>query len=563
MSPAKDTTRTIKHIFIASPGDLAEERKLFPKILQRINKLKAHAMGVQLEPLGWGDTLPGMGRPQELINQDVERCDLFVMLLWKRWGTQPAENSAYTSGTEEEFELARRLHKEHETPDIFLYFRHVPEEMLADPGEQLSKVLDFRKKIEAERALLFRRFGDPDEWQDQLMEHIARWLDGLQPMSTPPTATIPPDVEKRMSELEEQFQKLSGEHKDAQAKLRKAAIELGTRAATAANQGRLTEAEELFARATQTYPEPLVVNAFGLYYTQIGSLDRSEEKFRQVEQLGKEQGSKEYVATAYGNLGIIYGIRGDLGAAEEMYRKSLALNEELGRKVGMAIAYGNLGNIYETRGDLDNAEKMQRKSLALNEELGRKEGVAIAYGNLGIIYDIRGDLDNAEEMHRKSLALEEELGRKEGMASSYGNLGIIYKTRGDLDNAEKMQRKSLEINQELGRKGDMASSYGNLGIIYKNRGDLDTAEEMHRKSLALEEELGRKEGMASDYGNLGIIYQIRGDLDTAEEMLHRALRLSEEVGSRPMIKKIRRLLAEVSPVRKSKKKRQRSRKRRR
>jgi hypothetical protein len=55
MSPAKDTARTIKRIFIASPGDLAKERTLFPKILQRINKLKAHAMGVQLEPLGWED----------------------------------------------------------------------------------------------------------------------------------------------------------------------------------------------------------------------------------------------------------------------------------------------------------------------------------------------------------------------------------------------------------------------------------------------------------------------------------------------------------------------------
>ncbi len=85
MSPAKDTTRAVKHIFIASPGDLSTERKRFPKILERLNKLKAHAVGIQLEPLGWEDSLPGKGRPQELINQDVEKCDLFVMLLWKRW----------------------------------------------------------------------------------------------------------------------------------------------------------------------------------------------------------------------------------------------------------------------------------------------------------------------------------------------------------------------------------------------------------------------------------------------------------------------------------------------
>ncbi len=484
MPPAKDTTRAVKRIFIASPGDLSAERKRFPKILERLNKLKAHAVGIQLEPLGWEDRLPGKGRPQKLINQDVEKCDLFVMLLWKRWGTPPGQDSPYFSGTEEEYELACKLHKDgNGIPEIYLYFRQVPEEMLADPGEQLKKVLDFRKRIEGENTIFFKHYNKPKPWEEMLMEHIAGWLDGLRPMSTPPVATIPPDVEKRMSELEEEFQKLSGEHKDAQAKLREAALELGKRAGAAAKQGRLTEAEELFARATQTYPEPWVINAFGAYYMQIGSLDRSEEKFRQVEQLAKEQGSKEYLANAYGNLGIIYQIRGDLGAAEEMQRKSLALEEELGRKEGMANAYGNLGNLYLNQGDPMKAEEMELKSLALNQELGRKEGIA--------------------------------------------------------------------------------NTYGNLGIIYKTRGDLDTAEEMHRKSLALEEELGRKDGMAKDYCNLGIIYWKRDNLAVAKRMLHRALSLSEEVGARPMIKKIRRLLAEVSPVRKSKKKRQRSRKRRR
>ena len=67
-------------MFIASPGDLAEERKLFPEILKQLNQIKAHEMGVELEPLGWEDTLQGMGRPQSKINEDVKKCDLFVML---------------------------------------------------------------------------------------------------------------------------------------------------------------------------------------------------------------------------------------------------------------------------------------------------------------------------------------------------------------------------------------------------------------------------------------------------------------------------------------------------
>ncbi len=531
MAQAPDTKQTISRIFVASPGDLAEERRRFPKILEKLNQIKANALGVHLEPLGWEDTLPGMGRPQALINKDVERCDLFVMLLWKRWGTPPAEKSRYSSGTEEEYELARRLHKETPgKPEVFLYFREVPEEMLADPGEQLQKVLAFRKKIEEERALLYARYAKPKEWEELLMNQIARWLDGLQPLPTVPSAPLPPDALERIGDLEKQLRQVSKQHQDAQTKLRQAASEFASRAVAAAKNGRLTEAEEFFARANQMYPEPWVINATGLYYEQIGALQRAEEKFQQLEQAGHSENNREYLAVAYGNLGVIYQTRGELDKAEEMHRKSLALGEELGRKQGMASAYGNLGLIYGTRGELDKAEEMLRKALALNQELGRKQGMASAYGNLGVIYKIRGELDKAEEMHRKSLALEEELGRKQGMASDYGNLGIIYKIRGELDKAEQMHRKALALDQELGRKEGMASAYGNLGLIYQTRGELDKAEEMHRKSLALEQELGRKEGMASDYGNLGVIYGTRGELDRGEEMLRKALTLNQELG---------------------------------
>lgn len=585
MAATKEVVRKVKRIFIASPGDLAEERKRFPKILENVNKLKAHSMDVHLEPLGWEDTLPGCGRPQDQINKDVECADLLVMLLWKRWGTPPAENSPYSSGTEEEFELARRFLKERGVPNIYLYFCQVPEAMMADPGEQLRKVLDFRKKIEAERALLFKQYGTVEEWEDMLMEHIARWLDGFQPAPSPSSASIPADVQRQIEELEKELSRMAEEHKGAQARLREAALEMGHRATVAAENGRLTEAEELFARAVQTYSERSVINAFGLYYKRIGSLKRAEEKFLQLEQLGKEQGDKSCLAVAYGNLGIVYKVRGDLNAAEEMHRKALALDEELADKKGMADDYGSLGLIYRARGNLEGAEELLHKTLAIHRELGDKKGMANDYGNLGLILQTRGYLDGAEEMHRKSLALEEELGRKEGMASDYVNLGIIYRIRGDLDTAEEMTARSLSPSEQLGSTEGMANAYGNFGLIHQDRGDLKTAEDMHRKglalseelgnkegvaihtsnlgvihahrgelesaeeahrkALALSEELGNKEGMAIQYNNLGLLYQARGDLETAESMLRKALSLFEEVGAKPQIEQTRKVIAEL------------------
>ncbi len=76
MSTSEREQRTVLYVFIASPGDLNEERARFRDVIEEVNSIKANSMGMQLEPLGWEDTLPSKGRPQELINEDIQRCDL-------------------------------------------------------------------------------------------------------------------------------------------------------------------------------------------------------------------------------------------------------------------------------------------------------------------------------------------------------------------------------------------------------------------------------------------------------------------------------------------------------
>lgn len=168
-------SRKVIKVFIGSPGDLNKERTLFPGIVAEVNRIKANSTGIQLEPVGWEDTLPGRGRPQELIDEDVKQADLIIMLLWKRWGSPTGK---YTSGFEEEYELAKSLNeKTNGKPEIWLYFRAVPEDMLVDPGEQLRQVLDFRNKIETEKKFLYRAYEDEKQWEKMLREYICRWLD--------------------------------------------------------------------------------------------------------------------------------------------------------------------------------------------------------------------------------------------------------------------------------------------------------------------------------------------------------------------------------------------------
>lgn len=522
----------VKRAFIASPSDLNEERKRFPGILERLNDCKAHAMGVHLEPLGWEDTLPGMGRPQALINMDVEKCDLFVMLLWRRWGTPPDEELPASSGTEEEYELARSLHKQHATPQILLYFRDVCEEMLSDPGEQLQKVLAFRRKVEQERALLYKRYADAGEWENAVMKHIAQWLDGFTPEAPPMPGPLSSELLAQIQRLREQISKLENSHRDAETKLRQVAIEYGGRASEAAANGHLTEAEELFSKAVSVYPEPWIINAYGAFYLRVGSLRRAEEKFHKAQQIGQALGNNALLAGVYGNLGVACGMRGDLKQAEEMHHKALELDERMGAKEGMAQDYTNLGVIHQIRGDLDQAEEMYLKALAINIELGRKKGMAANYCGLGGVYTTRGSLAEAEQAFQKGLALFRELGSEAGVADIYTNLAAVYRARGDMTLAEENYRNALALHNKLGNRIGLATDYGNLGVLYQLQSNLGQAERMLRLALTMNAELGRSEGMANNYRNLGSLYLARGDMNEAEDKLLRALALDETLGSK-------------------------------
>lgn len=86
------------NVFIASPGGLEAEREAFRSSLEKYNRQDGNARQVQYSPVGWETTLRGVGRPQELINRDVEQSDYLVLLLWDRWGTRPSGGGPFTLG---------------------------------------------------------------------------------------------------------------------------------------------------------------------------------------------------------------------------------------------------------------------------------------------------------------------------------------------------------------------------------------------------------------------------------------------------------------------------------
>ena len=71
-------------VFLGTPGDLLDEREVFEATLAELNQ---EFGAVKFEPLKWEQVLAATGvRPQSLINELVDMCDVFVLGMYRRWG---------------------------------------------------------------------------------------------------------------------------------------------------------------------------------------------------------------------------------------------------------------------------------------------------------------------------------------------------------------------------------------------------------------------------------------------------------------------------------------------
>lgn len=173
-------TRKIIRVFLASPGDLQDERRAAKAVVDEFNKLWADALGYHVELVGWEDTISQYGRPQGTINQDLERCELVIGVMWKRWGTLPSKNGPFSSGFEEEFETSLASRRSSGRPELALFFKEVDKELLRDPGEELKKVLAFKDRIIAEKEILFEVFTERSDFEGRIRSSITGYVQKLR-----------------------------------------------------------------------------------------------------------------------------------------------------------------------------------------------------------------------------------------------------------------------------------------------------------------------------------------------------------------------------------------------
>lgn len=162
-------TATVYKVFIASPGDLNEERAIAREVILDWNNVHAESRQIILLPIGWEyNAFPLMGdRPQAILNQQLlDSADILVGIFWTRVGT-PTGKAA--SGTVEEIEQHIDAEK-----DTLLYFSRRPiEPGLVDP-DQFAAVQQLKKAYQTNG--LTHDFFSADQFRQDFQKHLAMLL---------------------------------------------------------------------------------------------------------------------------------------------------------------------------------------------------------------------------------------------------------------------------------------------------------------------------------------------------------------------------------------------------
>jgi hypothetical protein len=167
-------TITVLRIFVASPSDLGEERKLLEGVIQELNLTWPQQLGISLEVIKWEThSFPGAGTdPQDVINHQLPQdYDILLLMLWSRIGT-PTPRSQ--SGTLEEFESAyERWRSDPKLVRLMIYFKITPISPDDIDPDQLRLLKEFRKSL-SDRGILYSTFTGEEEFAQLLRIHLSK-----------------------------------------------------------------------------------------------------------------------------------------------------------------------------------------------------------------------------------------------------------------------------------------------------------------------------------------------------------------------------------------------------
>ncbi len=169
------TYQSVK-IFLSCPSDVSKEKELALKTIHKISTVCKETLGIALEPVDWNDFLPKTPqlpdkRIQNILNSEIPKCQIFLLILWKRYGS--SEPGYRKSNTEREVKVALDVLKKEKKLMFLSYFHRLDPER--DKGPQRKSVENFRMKLE-EKGVWFKQYSTPNDFYDLIIHDLYRTI---------------------------------------------------------------------------------------------------------------------------------------------------------------------------------------------------------------------------------------------------------------------------------------------------------------------------------------------------------------------------------------------------
>ena len=168
------------NLFVISPNDVKEERQIAKEVCEEFNNLVGRKIEVtailwEYHPMSYHKNA------QENIDNVLDKCDIFVVILWRRLGSVvegfkgAITNNENVTGTQYEIEKILSLEKEH----VYFYFKSKEKYFLEDELEealhQKQLLNTFLKEIKLTKGSTkhgYQEFEERDDFREKLTIHL-------------------------------------------------------------------------------------------------------------------------------------------------------------------------------------------------------------------------------------------------------------------------------------------------------------------------------------------------------------------------------------------------------
>lgn len=455
-------------IFLATPGDLTDERATVLAAVAEHNRRRGRLAGVEFEVVGWEQVRGTARRPQEAINELISECHYMIVLFKERWGSTPGSPWGYTSGTEEELFTGLLELGQSDQPmrDVWVTFmRH------AMPDDRVTSLRDQMKR---EHAMLFETVADVRELKTMLTERLEGWESATGPKQARHVDLVSSAGNEvlRAAKLRIAGEKLVelGQHETGKATLHEAAaiggpVENLAYARLLARQGDYPTAIESIqtaidqcVRGGSPLFSALTAEAFA---AQAGVLRRQGDKRGAIGRLeaaltllvDDDLYSQRARCRILDDLGIAHQGLGGVEKAESVFEEALTIRRNIGNESDIAQSLVNLGRVAVASRSLPLALQRADEATRLLSSVAPSELHSNAAALCAQVHLRMGNPSLGIPYAEQALALNRQFASTRGEAIALLLLAQCHRALGADAVALTYAQECLELNQAMDNTG--------------------------------------------------------------------------------------------------------------